>query len=1027
MSSDTNNNGNHAYSNSNHNNNIINTPIHDNSSQVNTPIINHSNNNSIQMNSNNNNNNNNNNNESKVEIDPDTLDHGDWDEPDDSEVLKKFLVTKDKPIFATGVSTKYLEVMYDGSVQIKDAKVNKIDQKIAFPLNVFFDSGKDSAKIYMDGTKKRHFKFSTLHDKEHFFEVLKKKSKISMNTNKHTKISFEYASYELIAFFIKGANIQRRGSSILHVNKLIAITNYRVIVKDKTSKNQNKLNAGDKIIPALTIPYHCILNCEFDKNDIVTVYTKDFRTIVIDISGVGKEPIKLQSMKILKRYMIPQKMSKHKNNERDIFSFASFYHEHRKLLGSKTPQNSEIDLNLLKGYPDLKKYGNTNISNNNNNNNNNISSNNTPINIDSTPTDIDTNISIQDIPKYHIDLIWEKLKNSRYTIPERLNKMTNEFKRIGYTENDTNCKFRICYLNDNYGLCPTYPRLFLVPKVAKDSLIKEAAQFRSRNRLPIITWANKKGITISRCSQPYAGVTQTKRNISDEQLIIAINNINLYNDTFVICDCRPRINAITNAVLHGKGYESNENYTKCHLIFFDIQNIHKMRESNEHLQKCCERQFDSNWLKNLHETRWFQHITKIIQCARRVSHMIHKDQYSVLVHCSDGWDRTAQVCSLSELLLDKYYRTFNGFLILIEKEWIWYGHKFGDRNANYGGKHQGKDQNKSKERSPIFLQFLDATFQIMMQFPWAFEFTQDLLLEFASHLNYGRFGDFFFNCERERDEQDIWLKTPSFFKHLHNLWDNHHRFRNSDYIPTSHVLKPRYSVRDMILWDEVYCRFTTNDKDRQTTVNIENYGHYSNNGSSFGSHLYNNSLSSINTSSNQHISHDSQYSNNNLPNNINTKPPNSGGNRYHPRSPRVKGKSLSTTFTNEVQKLKQNGSQSPTKRSNNSHNHPKPRAKTVGTTIQTQSSDTINNNNNSNNNSNSNTDNGSPSRSSNGNDGTVSKAKPLPLSYTTLTPEDNKFCSLTEFPIYYNLTQRNICIKNIQKYNIVFPIQYHHL
>ena len=35
----------------------------------------------------------------------------------------------------------------------------------------------------------------------------------------------------------------------------------------------------------------------------------------------------------------------------------------------------------------------------------------------------------------------------------------------------------------------------------------------------------------------------------------------------------------------------------------------------------------------------------------------------MLVHCSDGWDRTAQVCALSSLLLDPYYRTLHGFMV----------------------------------------------------------------------------------------------------------------------------------------------------------------------------------------------------------------------------------------------------------------------------------------------------------------------------------------------------------------------------
>jgi len=52
---------------------------------------------------------------------------------------------------------------------------------------------------------------------------------------------------------------------------------------------------------------------------------------------------------------------------------------------------------------------------------------------------------------------------------------------------------------------------------------------------------------------------------------------------------------------------------------------------------------------------------------------------SVLVHCSDGWDRTAQTCALASIMLDPHYRTIDGFLALVQKEWLHFGHKFADR------------------------------------------------------------------------------------------------------------------------------------------------------------------------------------------------------------------------------------------------------------------------------------------------------------------------------------------------------------
>lgn len=52
------------------------------------------------------------------------------------------------------------------------------------------------------------------------------------------------------------------------------------------------------------------------------------------------------------------------------------------------------------------------------------------------------------------------------------------------------------------------------------------------------------------------------------------------------------------------------------------------------------------------------HMSLLIQTANRVVTALDKDNQPVLVHCSDGWDRTTQIVSLAELFLDPFYRTF---------------------------------------------------------------------------------------------------------------------------------------------------------------------------------------------------------------------------------------------------------------------------------------------------------------------------------------------------------------------------------
>jgi len=71
-----------------------------------------------------------------------------------------------------------------------------------------------------------------------------------------------------------------------------------------------------------------------------------------------------------------------------------------------------------------------------------------------------------------------------------------------------------------------------------------------------------------------------------------------------------------------------------------------------------------------------------------------------------GLDRTPQITSLAMVCLDPFYRTKQGLAVLIEKEWLSFGHKFHDRMGH------GKQNPTDVERSPIFLQFLDALWQV---------------------------------------------------------------------------------------------------------------------------------------------------------------------------------------------------------------------------------------------------------------------------------------------------------------------------
>jgi hypothetical protein len=411
--------------------------------------------------------------------------------------------------------------------------------------------------------------------------------------------------------------------------------------------------------------------------------------------------------------------------------------------------------------------------------------------------------------------------------------------------------WRLCDVNAGYGMSVTYPSLFCVPSRISDSTIRYAAKFRSKERLPALSYLHRTNLaTITRCSQPMVGLNN--RSTQDEKLVEAIFGTHddvaqtvqpndaamalsdssssgramVYGSTTtnLIIDARPTTNAMANRA-KGAGTENMDFYRGCKKVYLGIENIHVMRDSLHRVTmalRAAEPPFefadDSGSTSPstdassvvpldhlaLKRSGWLKHITTLLEGCLVITRNVHINNSHVLIHCSDGWDRTSQLSALAQICLDPYFRTMRGFAVLVEKDWISFGHRFWDRcghassdkyfvvgkgeadlltegddvegegaappavsdaqaganafwdftkqiRANFQ-QHEGQDRGAHlKEISPVFHQFLDCVWQIMRQNPRRFEFNEQWLLDLFRAQFECKFGTFLYNSESERN------------------------------------------------------------------------------------------------------------------------------------------------------------------------------------------------------------------------------------------------------------------------------------
>ncbi|XP_050966050.1 myotubularin-related protein 3 isoform X2 [Labeo rohita] len=410
-----------------------------------------------------------------------------------------------------------------------------------------------------------------------------------------------------------------------------------------------------------------------------------------------------------------------------------------------------------------------------------------------------------------------------------------ELERMGF---ESHSAWRISNINSNYRLCASYPEQIIVPAAVTDQELENVAAFRSWKRIPAVVYRHRgSGAVIGRCGQPEVSWWGW-RNADDEHLVQAIAKAcvtdrgastaqtngscvhNHVNDALtdsvphmtngnveaepsatppqklLIMDARSYAAAVANRA-KGGGCECPEYYPNCEVMFMGMANIHSIRKSFQCLRSLCAQVPDPvNWLSALEGTKWLQHLSLLLKASLLVVNAVDRDRRPVLVHCSDGWDRTPQIVALSKLLLDPFYRTIQGFQVLVETDWLDYGHKFGDRCGH------GENADDLNERCPVFLQWLDCVHQLQRQFPCSFEFNEAFLVKLVQHTYSCLFGTFLCNSVKEREEQRVQEKTCSVWSLLRPANTS---FHNILYSPRSEtVLHPVCHVRNLMLWSAVY-------------------------------------------------------------------------------------------------------------------------------------------------------------------------------------------------------------------------------
>ncbi|XP_061698995.1 myotubularin-related protein 9 isoform X2 [Syngnathoides biaculeatus] len=361
-------------------------------------------------------------------------------------------------------------------------------------------------------------------------------------------------------------------------------------------------------------------------------------------------------------------------------------------------------------------------------------------------------------------------------------------------------RWRLSTVNQNYSVCPSYPPAVIVPKAIGDDALKKVAKFRQGGRFPVLCYYHKKnGMVILRSGQPLTGANR-KRCIEDELLLQAVI---ADSDKGYIIDTRSAQQA-QQARMMGGGFESKPCYSSWKRLHRPMERGKTLQESLIKLVEACGDKSPNmdRWLSKLENSKWLSHVQTALSTAGLLAECVERDGHSVLVHGSEGTDATLLLSTLAQLIMDPSCRTLEGFLTLLEREFVQAGHPFQQRCSHSAFSHA-----RLQQECPVFLLLLDCVWQLWCQFPLALGFSEALLLRLATEAYSSDYGTFLCNSDMERGVHQVKDKTHCLFQALLKPKERD-QYTNPLYEPNELAIWPSVHPQSLQLWSGFFLRWT---------------------------------------------------------------------------------------------------------------------------------------------------------------------------------------------------------------------------